>query len=265
VSDTITVEVDTAIFVIWSKLAGCSNGGSEIRLYTSQDVLNNYTFHCDPEKNIQLNSTYAFITELFAGIYNVWIESPNGCTVYSETFVIPEIDTLAIQYTVVDANNFNCDNGNINITIIGGIPPYDISWNDYYTGGLNRPNVPVGVYILTITDANNCTQTVNIVVSCSSSNKRVMPSQFITPNDDGKNDFLKIENIEFYPNNRVIIFNAYGEEVARITNYNNTTNVWNGKNKHGRFLPDGTYYYIVEIEGEKPIPGWLLMKLSQHR
>jgi gliding motility-associated-like protein len=61
----------------------------------------------------------------------------------------------------------------------------------------------------------------------------------LTPNGDGSNDVFYIENIERYPNNRIIIYNRWGNQVYTATGYNND---WDGAD-----LPEATYYYILEL------------------
>ena len=64
----------------------------------------------------------------------------------------------------------------------------------------------------------------------------------ITPNDDGANDFFEILGLENCPNNRLTIFNRWGDEVYDKENYDNT---WDGTYE-GKPLPDGTYFYIFQ-------------------
>lgn len=69
----------------------------------------------------------------------------------------------------------------------------------------------------------------------------------ITPNDDGKNDTWIIYGIGEYTDNKVIIFNRWGGRVWEADGYDNYDVVWNGTNLQGENLPDGTYYYIINI------------------
>lgn len=62
----------------------------------------------------------------------------------------------------------------------------------------------------------------------------------VSPNDDGIHDFLEIQNIEFYPENTVIILNRWGSKVAEFTGYNNQNIVFTTTT-----LPEGTYYYHI--------------------
>ena len=68
-----------------------------------------------------------------------------------------------------------------------------------------------------------------------------------TPNGDGLNDFWIIDNIEKFPNNKVYVFNRWGNKIFQTTEYNNTNNVWDGK-LNGQLVPSGTYFYVIESE-----------------
>ena len=67
-----------------------------------------------------------------------------------------------------------------------------------------------------------------------------------SPNGDGWNDVFFIANIESKPNNLLRVFNRWGNLVYEINGYKNN---WNG-NWNGKLLPDGTYFYILEITEE---------------
>lgn len=66
----------------------------------------------------------------------------------------------------------------------------------------------------------------------------------ITPNGDGKNDVLKIDGIEDYPNNELVIFNRWGDVLYKAKPY---LNDWQGVNQSGGELPEGTYYYVLRL------------------
>lgn len=66
----------------------------------------------------------------------------------------------------------------------------------------------------------------------------------ITPNGDGKNDVLKIDGLDQYPNNELIIFNRWGDILYKAKPYMND---WQGVNQNGGELPEGTYYYVMRL------------------
>jgi len=97
-------------------------------------------------------------------------------------------------------------------------------------------------YTLTVTDANGCVDTDAVVVTLDRDLNLVI-SNVITANGDGFNDVWNVQNIEFYSNNHVTIYNRNGMEVYEAENYNNS---WNGTYNDAP-LPDGTYYYVLEF------------------
>ncbi len=77
-----------------------------------------------------------------------------------------------------------------------------------------------------------------------------LDNYFITPNGDGKNDFLVLDGLESSPNNEIQIFNRYGVVVYSKLNYQND---FDGKsNRSGVIsrdsgLPSGVYFYIITM------------------
>ncbi|MBO9155174.1 Calx-beta domain-containing protein [Chitinophaga sp. GCM10012297] len=73
----------------------------------------------------------------------------------------------------------------------------------------------------------------------------------ISPNGDGKNDVLIIENLEKYARNEIVIVNRWGGTVFSTSNYHNQSNNFNGQaNKGsggGKLLPDGSYFYVLHV------------------
>ncbi|MDF2454901.1 MAG: large protein [Cytophagaceae bacterium] len=80
-----------------------------------------------------------------------------------------------------------------------------------------------------------------------------------SPNNDGINDVWKINGIERYPDNKVSIVNFMGVQVYEAERYNNKDIVWNGSSG-GQSLPDGTYYYSVQIADQPPMTGYVVIK-----
>ncbi len=67
-----------------------------------------------------------------------------------------------------------------------------------------------------------------------------------SPNGDGINDYFFIANIESNPINTLQIFNQWGNMIYEKESYQNN---WDGR-WNNKLLPDGTYYYLLEIEVE---------------
>ncbi len=82
----------------------------------------------------------------------------------------------------------------------------------------------------------------------------------LSPNGDGDNDVWWIDGIEKFPDNYVKIFNRWGDRVRELEDYDNENIFWDGTNDEGKRLPDGTYYYVLEIKNVKSYTGWVQLK-----
>jgi parallel beta-helix repeat protein len=81
------------------------------------------------ELNWSTNQSGTIIANLTAGSYSVTLNDANGCTVV-ETFDIPYIAPFQIEEIVQDASCADSQDGSIELIISGGIPPYQINWNN---------------------------------------------------------------------------------------------------------------------------------------
>ena len=86
---------------------------------------------------------------------------------------------------------------------------------------------------------------------------QVLISEFVSPNGDGINDTWLVKEINRYPNNEVRIFTRSGFEVFYSQGYKND---WSGT-RNGSPLPEGSYYYRIDLEGKGSIEfeGWLYL------
>lgn len=81
----------------------------------------------------------------------------------------------------------------------------------------------------------------------------------ISANNDSKNDFFTIEDIDDFTNNRVSIYNRWGDQLAEIKGYdnNNPDKRWPNSDQLEK-LSASTYFYIIDLgNGSKPIKGWV--------
>lgn len=106
-------------------------------------------------------------------------------------------------------------------------------------------------YYLTVSDQNGCVNRDSITIYVEDRNI-IVASNILTPDANGENDTWYIQNIENYSNARITIVNRWGAVVFQTTGYKND---WNGTTKNKDILPDGTYYYIIEIPNKKVYKG----------
>jgi gliding motility-associated-like protein len=76
----------------------------------------------------------------------------------------------------------------------------------------------------------------------------IIPTNIITPNGDGKNDFWIVPGLDKYPNNSVKVFDRAARLVYSKNNYNNE---WDGTYK-GSPLNEDTYYYLIDLGNGSP-------------
>lgn len=89
----------------------------------------------------------------------------------------------------------------------------------------------------------------------------IEPIEIFTPNSDGINDHFEIENLEFYPNNIVTIYDLDNNVVFERENYNDVDesipgipanlNAFQGVNpSNNSVLESGSYKYKIVVENE---------------
>ena len=66
---------------------------------------------------------------------------------------------------------------------------------------------------------------------------------FFSPNGDSLNQFFKVYLVSQYPENKLFIFNRWGDLVFKAEPYDNT---WTGLSTNGDILPEGVYFYRFE-------------------
>lgn len=155
-----------------------------------------------------------------------------SCTLYGQT--------ISFDVVVKSANCNNSNNGKAEITITDEInPPYTYLWS---SGSEERivSGLAPGNYSVKITDSTGNDTTVTVTISelpCE-----IGPSVVFTPNDDSFNDTWYINNIGYYPDNLIQVFNRWGQKVYESKGIYEP---WDGKDLLSIPLPDNSYYYII--------------------
>ncbi|HNP18524.1 MAG TPA: gliding motility-associated C-terminal domain-containing protein [Fulvivirga sp.] len=171
------------------------------------------------------------------------------------------LDLLAI---ISDANN-NLDPSSLRIVqqpISGALAVIDANFmlTIDYTGivfvGTDQLSIEACDFI------GACTTSVIFIEVNLPSDPPVTVYNAISPNGDGKHDFLEIENIDFYQGNKLIIFNRWGKKVFEVSDYDNDVVKFSGLGNTGgaKELPSGTYYYQLDLGNGTETTGFLVLK-----
>jgi gliding motility-associated-like protein len=227
--------------------------GSAVELSINPGGATNLVWYKDPSPtSIGTGETINLST---AGQYYV-VASDAHCSSKSDmatiTVITPVVEAFASTNPVEEGEP---------VTLFVAEPEgtYSYVWQDL-TGGnthngpswLITPNTS-GSYIVNATQ-NGCmvSATIELIVQEELS----IPHAF-TPNGDGVNDIWLIPGIESYSNTVVRVFNRWGAEIFTASG---SFEGWNGTN-NGTDVPAGSYYFIIELNGEKPssISGYVMV------
>ena len=107
-------------------------------------------------------STSKNINNLLAGTYAVAVTDNLNCTT-NISVIINQSTEVEISYVKTDVTCNGDANGSIDITVTGGVAPYQISWSNL-ANGFSLSNLSADTYIATITDGNNCVDQVSITI-----------------------------------------------------------------------------------------------------
>ena len=102
-----------------------------------------------------------------------------------------------------------------------------------------------------------------ITLASSTDDGSLLVYNAVSPNNDGLNEFLRILNIEYYPDNKFTVFTRWGDKIFEIENYDNKENVFRGiSNINGeKELVNGTYFYVLETrEDALRLNGFLVLR-----
>lgn len=102
--------------------------------------------------------TGATAQNLVAGTYTVTVTDAQNCTI-TATATVGQPEAIALSAVATDADCFNSPTGSVDVTIQGGTPPLSFDWDSGETTE-DITGKTAGIYILTLTDANNCTATI---------------------------------------------------------------------------------------------------------
>ncbi len=150
--------------------------------------------------------------------------------------------------TVIDATLSN--GGNILWT-----PFYNMD-NDTILNPTVAPTEPVTYYTIYTTSADGCSATDSVLILVNTIDSLEI-NNFLSPNGDFSNDTWTVNKPSIISGCPLAIFNRWGKIVWESTSYDNN---FDGTNKSGEPLPEGTYFYLIKCAQEEYKGSILLMR-----
>lgn len=187
-----------------------------------------------------------------AGTYGVILTDANNCQATSSV-TLTQPDSIKLSFSITQPFCPDKPDGEIRLTASGGVKGTDYTylWSDNSTGSIVS-NIPAGLYIVTVTDLNQCWVKDSVLIEPQNESCLQIPNA-ISPNGDLINDVWNIGMIELYPNMEVTIYNRWSQVLWRSTR--GYTVPWDGKT-NGKNLPIDSYHYIIDLHnGTKAIVG----------
>jgi gliding motility-associated-like protein len=194
--------------------------------------------------------TQSRIDGLPAGEYYVLVQDINEC-LYDTTLIVGHPDSLRLDPETLALTCPDSYDGEISLSPNGGTAPYSLTWEDG-SPELIRTELAPGLYIISLTDAQNCVTVDSVELISEAESCIEIPTAF-TPNADGFNDLWEIEGMIYYPEATMKIFNRWGELIYETQNYFDRP--WDGRHR-GTLVPIDSYHFIITFtNGNSEITG----------
>lgn len=199
------------------------------------------------------------------GYYTVTATDDESCSNSDSIYliVVTNVPASSMEDTII------CPGESLSLTGSGGV---NYVWNGpggFYSQDQN-PDVTgsaaftdAGIYILTVTDSNNCLGYDSTLVEVSPNADCLTIPNLFTPDGDGHNETWEIYGLEQYAEAEVEIYNRWGNLIYYSSPYNND---WDGSVNQGATIdgkdgkvPPGTYFYVIKLneEGKEPFKGYV--------
>lgn len=135
----------------------CTPSGSATASVTGGNGPYTYLWNSSPPQ------TTATAINLPSGPYSVLVTDAGGCTATASAWV-SQSASMSMNFTSTPAHycmSNSASDGSITVNVVsGGTPPYTYAWNTSPVQTTQTAtNLPAGLYVVTVTDANGCTGT----------------------------------------------------------------------------------------------------------
>lgn len=200
--------------------------------------------------NPNISNPYTYTTTSI--IYTVVIQNTNGCI--DTVFYVVNNNGLAVASFSVETSP-TCDGivATYNNTSTGAVN-YLWSFSDGTQSTSDNPThtFPFESEIITVLNAysvEGCVDTISMTFNSSNFEDQLgllVPDVFTPNNDDYNNEFRLDIPETIYPCVSLTVYNRWGMKIFEADGQNIG---WNGKTTAGADVPEGTYFYIIGVNG----------------
>ncbi|CAM1333637.1 gliding motility-associated C-terminal domain-containing protein [Tenacibaculum aestuariivivum] len=213
-----------------------------------------------PTTDIAIEKTVDIVSPAIGDVINFTITAVNNGNLSATTIEVLEVLPAGYEFisSVATAGSYNHE------THIWSIP--EVVANSLEMLEIKVKVLDVDDYVNTAllqsldqidTDVTNDSGNVTIAPKCLKIHEK------FSPNGNDKNNVFYIDCINNYPNNKLKIYNRWGNIVYSKNGYDNTfKGISNGRAvlSKDKKLPVGTYYYVLDLgDGSAPKSGWVYL------
>lgn len=248
-NDVILFEVESIdgplISSLVSTMADCNGFGGSIEVFATGGT-GNLSYSLD---GVEFSSQASFF-DLSTGDYTIYVMDENECIAFNEV-IISSMEGPKITDIRLEPARGNSSNGQINISVIGGVGEISFFLNGQPSlNGNNFSGLPSGEYHIEAIDEAGCS--VDTFLILQNTGYEIFVPNVFSPNGDGVNDFfqpLTSNNANFTIRNYKI-FDRWGGLIYYKQNIPIQSNQgwWDG-NFRGQPMHVGVYTFLMEIEG----------------
>lgn len=182
-----------------------------------------------------------------SGIYTVEVTDSNGCKATKTFNILPSAPASDIDATIYDFS----ENNSITISYTDNGGDYEFSIDgSIYQDSPTFENLETGEYTIYVRDKNGCQPIPSKTIYLLDFPK------YFTPNNDGYNDYWKINFLELYPTSYINIFDRYGKLLKQLSSQSNG---WDGTFR-GEPLPSGDYWFVINLYNGRTVKGHFSLK-----
>jgi hypothetical protein len=135
----------------------CNGGATGAINVTVTGGTPGFTYAWTKTGDALFSASTASLSGLTAGTYNLTVTDSKLCS-KSTQVILTQPDAIVANPSITPVSCFGQNNGQITLAVTGGTGAYTYLWSDG-NASQNRTNLAPGTYSVTVTDANNCTQT----------------------------------------------------------------------------------------------------------